>query len=283
MFGMHCAFTYGVVAACAAAGVAPLALLVAGPPGISAPIERVPEKATLPIIDQARPMPNVRTFWIDDPGSGSTTQLITSLRPDVIAVACFRRRIPMATVRIARFGGLNVHPSPLPVGRGPDPLFWTLRRGDGSAAVTVHALARELDAGAIYAQQTIAYQAGIREAELDTRLASAGGVLLAETIMQVMSGTAVPITQNDDRATYEPPPSSADYVISTTEPVERAYTFIRGIAERGYPITIRTSYGSEDVRDALAYHLATGSDSVNSPDGDWIQFANGRLQVLRWR
>ncbi|MCO5175618.1 MAG: hypothetical protein M9890_01400 [Thermomicrobiales bacterium] len=278
---MHCVFTHGVLAASVAAGIAPIALLTSGPPGIDAPIERVRPLTSIPTVGTTEPIPSVRTFWIDKPGSASTLQLIRSLEPDVIAVACFPHRIPHRTVRLARFGGLNVHPSPLPVGRGPDPLFWTFRRGDGNAAVSIHALTGEFDAGAIYAQQPLTYQPGIRENELDANLAQVGGTLLADVITHLMNGTAQPSVQDDEYATYEPLPRADDYVVSNTEPVERAYTFIRGIAGRGYAITIRTDRGSETVSDALAYDCRTDSNREAVTGEDWIQFADGWLRVLR--
>ncbi|HEX2137269.1 MAG TPA: formyltransferase family protein [Microvirga sp.] len=52
--------------------------------------------------------------------------------------------------------GLNVHPSPLPHGRGPYPLFQAILDGVPHWGVTVHELAPAFDTGAIVAQDLFA-------------------------------------------------------------------------------------------------------------------------------
>lgn len=50
----------------------------------------------------------------------------------------------------------NVHPSPLPVGRGPYPLFQALLEERSTWGITAHALAPSFDTGPILAQDTFA-------------------------------------------------------------------------------------------------------------------------------
>jgi methionyl-tRNA formyltransferase len=50
--------------------------------------------------------------------------------------------------------GFNFHPSPLPVGRGPYPLFRAILDGYQSWGVTAHVLGPSFDTGAILAQET---------------------------------------------------------------------------------------------------------------------------------
>ncbi len=52
--------------------------------------------------------------------------------------------------------GLNVHPAPLPTGRGPYPLFRAIEEGYETWGVTVHVLADAFDAGDIVAQDVFA-------------------------------------------------------------------------------------------------------------------------------
>lgn len=49
--------------------------------------------------------------------------------------------------------GLNFHPSPLPIGRGPYPLFQAILEGWTEWGVTAHALEPSFDTGAIVAQK----------------------------------------------------------------------------------------------------------------------------------
>jgi methionyl-tRNA formyltransferase len=48
---------------------------------------------------------------------------------------------------------LNIHPSPLPVGRGPYPLFQAILSGATEWGITAHKLAPSFDTGAIVAQE----------------------------------------------------------------------------------------------------------------------------------
>jgi methionyl-tRNA formyltransferase len=59
---------------------------------------------------------------------------------DAVVVACFPWKLPPALLARPRLGGLNVHPSLLPLGRGPEPVFWTLRRGERRTGATIHRL-----------------------------------------------------------------------------------------------------------------------------------------------
>jgi methionyl-tRNA formyltransferase len=52
--------------------------------------------------------------------------------------------------------GVNFHPSPLPEGRGPYPLFQAILDGHGSWGMTAHALAPSFDTGPIVAQRRFA-------------------------------------------------------------------------------------------------------------------------------
>ena len=85
---------------------------------------------------------------VEHQGSASMRDLrdrISALHPDAICVACFPYRLPQEILRIPHLGSLNVHPSLLPDNRGPDPLFWTFRRGDAFTGVTIHLMDVGLD------------------------------------------------------------------------------------------------------------------------------------------
>jgi methionyl-tRNA formyltransferase len=78
--------------------------------------------------------------------------VISALAPDLIIAATFPHRIPPQVTAIPRYGTLNLHPSPLPRGRGPNPMR-LIYDGDLVTAGTVHRIAPEFDAGPILGQQ----------------------------------------------------------------------------------------------------------------------------------
>jgi methionyl-tRNA formyltransferase len=73
---------------------------------------------------------------------------------DALVVAGYPWLITGWQGRVAH--ALNLHPSPLPIGRGPYPLFRAILDGYESWGVTAHVLADGFDTGDILAQETFA-------------------------------------------------------------------------------------------------------------------------------
>ncbi len=81
--------------------------------------------------------------------------LLRGLEPDLVLCWGFGWKIPQEALDVPRFGSVNHHPALLPRHRGPIPLSWALREGDGQFGMTWHRMDAELDTGAILAQKTI--------------------------------------------------------------------------------------------------------------------------------
>jgi methionyl-tRNA formyltransferase len=81
--------------------------------------------------------------------------LLRGLEPDVVLCWGFGWKIPQEALDVPRLGSVNHHPALLPRHRGPIPLSWALREGDGQFGMTWHRMDAELDTGAILAQTTV--------------------------------------------------------------------------------------------------------------------------------
>ncbi|MBA3644027.1 MAG: hypothetical protein H0W59_08180 [Chloroflexia bacterium] len=190
--------------------------------------------------------------------TAATVATITGLRPDLIVVACFPWRLPVALLALPRFGAVNVHPSLLPVGRGPEPVFWTLRRGERQTGVTLHQIDAGFDTGPVLARATLPVPFGVRAPALEQQLMALGGDLLVDVLPRFEEGSIAPIPQDASAATVAPVPEAADWLVPTTLPAAWAYAFARGVAPLGGPLTLavgatRRSY---PIYDALAYTAA---------------------------
>ena len=195
---------------------------------------------------------------------------IAAHRPDAVVVACFPWRLPEALLAAPRLGCLNVHPSLLPVGRGPEPVFWTLRRGERQTGATVHRMDAGFDTGPILAQTAIATPAGVRAAALEARLAALGGRLAARALADLAAGTARPVPQDDAGATAAPVPGPEDWVVPTNLPARWAFNFARGVAGLGGPLTLLVGATGERfaLRDALGCDDGATLDAPSRRDGD---------------
>ena len=81
--------------------------------------------------------------------------LLRALEPDLMLCWAFPWKLPQAALDVAPLGSVNLHPALLPRHRGPIPLAWALREGDGRFGVTWHRMDAELDTGGILAQSSI--------------------------------------------------------------------------------------------------------------------------------
>lgn len=85
----------------------------------------------------------------------SVEPLLRSSRPDLALCWGFPWRIPQAALDVPPLGAVNCHPAMLPRHRGPVPLAWAFRDGDGQFGVTWHRMDAELDTGPILAQASV--------------------------------------------------------------------------------------------------------------------------------
>src|SRR5690242_6006108 len=117
--------------------------------GRPVPLAAPPERNARQLAEQ-RGIPVLRVASLRRPDALAALACFT---PDLICVSCFSLCLPPEVLRLPRLGCVNLHPSPLPDNRGPDPLFWTLQRGDPSTGVTVHVMDAGFDTGPILAQE----------------------------------------------------------------------------------------------------------------------------------
>jgi methionyl-tRNA formyltransferase len=219
-------------------------------------------------------------------------------QPDAICVACFTKKLPPALLALPRLGALNAHPSLLPKGRGPDPLFWVFHSGAHYVGLTVHLMDNFLDAGPILLQQTLLLNEKIRgegrvmvtESQLESRLGSQAGYMLVAALAGLAAGTLKPEPQDDMAATYEDWPQTKDYEIDPTWTIGRAEAFLGGISERGQTIIVTTQDGARFrlFSSDSSWGLASDFISPGPPwrlDGEWlrVELADGVFTCLAER
>ena len=85
----------------------------------------------------------------------AVASLLRGLEPDVVLCWGFSWKLPQEALDVPRLGSVNQHPALLPRHRGPIPMAWALREGDGQFGLTWHRMDADLDTGAILAQSTL--------------------------------------------------------------------------------------------------------------------------------
>jgi methionyl-tRNA formyltransferase len=187
------------------------------------------------------------------PSPQETRRLLEGLRPDLILAACYPWRLSPRARAAARCGVMNIHPSLLPHGRGPDPVFWVYRQGARDTGVTVHLMDGGLDSGPILAQQRLAVPEKMNAVTLELHLFETGASMAASLVSPVLTGEAATVPQDDLAARYLPAPSAHDWIISPLLPAAWAWRFVQGVRPLQGPLTVHTRGQLLPVRRAIAW------------------------------
>lgn len=145
---------------------------------------------------------------------------------DVILVSCYGKRIPDRIINLAIGGCYNMHPSLLPGFRGPEPIFWQMKKAV-DAGVSWHKVEHDFDTGAIVAQQRIALDDGASYDEINTQLAESGTLLLHQLLAELDSGQLAMEPQDDESSSYYPYPSAGDFEIDVNYSAHQLYNFMK--------------------------------------------------------
>lgn len=222
--GSPCAASAAALRGLQDAGLQIEAVILAGAPGRS---------ASAPA--HAAALSSASVTWVA--GARDLAAEMAAIAPHVAVAACFPWRVPRVARQIPPLGILNIHPSPLPAGRGPQPVFWTLRRGEQITGVTVHRMDGGLDTGPLVAQETVPVSPGVSAPELENSLMARGARLLVTTLPGLAAGDLQPWPQPVAGVTLAPEPSPADWTMPASLPAAWAWRFARGVAPLGGPLT----------------------------------------------
>lgn len=114
----------------------------------------------------------------------------------------FGKIIPESIINLFNPGIINVHPSLLPLYRGPSPIESVIINGDQQTGVTIMQLSARMDAGPIYSQTVYPLSGTETKPQLYKALASAGTSLLLNQLPAILDGLLQPIAQDENNATY---------------------------------------------------------------------------------
>jgi methionyl-tRNA formyltransferase len=163
----------------------------------------------------------------------SVAGAIGETNSDVAIVFAYGKIIPQTVLDLPRKGMLNIHPSLLPLHRGPAPVEGAILHGDTETGVTIMQLDNLMDHGPIIAQEKIAVGPDVTTPQLLEKLVKIGSEKLADILGDYIDGKITPIEQQHDNATYTQKITKADGEISINGKPEELYRKYRAYA--GWP------------------------------------------------
>jgi len=118
-------------------------------------------------------------------------------------VAAYAKILPQELISVFPLGIIGVHPSLLPLHRGPSPIQATILDGDRTTGTTIFMLDDKTDHGAILGQERMNVSDFSWNYEgLEDTLARASANLLVRTLPLFAEGKVTPRPQDEFKATY---------------------------------------------------------------------------------
>ncbi|MBP1748120.1 MAG: fmt [Deltaproteobacteria bacterium] len=128
---------------------------------------------------------------------------IADCTPDLFVVISFGLIVPKWALDIPSIGPINIHPSLLPLYRGPSPMQWALLNCDSAAGITYIRMNEKMDEGDIIFQERVEIRDDDDYISLSSRLAEQSADILSGIIDRIDRERVIKgEVQNHSMATY---------------------------------------------------------------------------------
>lgn len=134
--------------------------------------------------------------------SAETQESIRSLNADIFVIVAYGKIIPQAILDLPALGSVNMHPSKLPLWRGPSPLQAVLLAGESESAVSIMLIDDKMDHGPLLAQLPFSVPENATPLTLTKIVQEIGPPLMLDAVKSYIDGAITPKPQNDAEATY---------------------------------------------------------------------------------
>jgi methionyl-tRNA formyltransferase len=169
-------------------------------------------------------------------GSKEMEELMT-LGADGIITAAFGQFLSTRLLNSVKFA-VNVHGSLLPWGRGGAPIQRAIMAGHKELGVTIIEMVKQMDAGRMLAQRGIPCLPEDNSASMFDKLAVVGRDLLLDSLPDYLSGSLVPVAQDETKVVITPNIAPEEELIDWSHPAAEIWNQIRGLAPQPAAYTL---------------------------------------------
>lgn len=142
--------------------------------------------------------------------------VIATVEPDLVISAAFPRLIPAEILSIPKLGAVNLHPSPLPAGRGPNPQR-LIYEGHPTVGATLHRTDAAFDTGAILSRREQPMPADVHPDGMFALWGTLLAEVLEEGVDRLVAGEPG-LTQDESAASYAARFTADEHRLDLTEP-----------------------------------------------------------------
>jgi methionyl-tRNA formyltransferase len=194
---------------------------------------------------------------------------VADLAPDLGVIVAYGGLVREPLLSTPVHGWINLHFSLLPSWRGAAPVQHALIAGDDTLGASVFQLVAELDAGPVFAEESIP-AADLTAGEALAALAERGAALLARVVDDIAAGRAVATPQSGE-PTFAPKLSIVDGALDWTQPAPAVLSRIRGVTPEP---------GAHTTVDGARVKILRARRSGAEPLAPGALAANGRAVVV---
>ena len=195
---------------------------------------------------------------------------IRKLEADIAVLIAYGKIIPQSIIDIFPMGILNIHPSLLPMHRGPTPLESVILGNETKTGVSLMHLSSGMDSGPVYAQKTINLNQKETKQELANILDELGYSIFKEDFEDILSGKITPVEQKDELATYDQLINNTNSNIDWKKSSLQINNKIR--AYEGWP-------GTKTILGKLNVNIVSADISDHKGNPGEFLIENGRLYI----
>ncbi|MCQ2594369.1 MAG: methionyl-tRNA formyltransferase [Treponemataceae bacterium] len=127
---------------------------------------------------------------------------LAALKPDILVCFAYGKIFSTGFLSIFPLGGINLHPSLLPLYRGCAPVPAAILAKDAVTGITVQRLAKKMDSGNILLQGKLELNGTETTESLLATVAELGGAYFERVLTQIAAGTVTEVEQDESKATY---------------------------------------------------------------------------------
>lgn len=200
-------------------------------------------------------------------------QQIEPYRAELGVLVSFGLIIPQAVLDRFPHGILNIHPSLLPIYRGPTPIEQAILDGASETGVSIMRLTAEMDAGPLVTQSGLSLAEGEPKADLARKQLEGGTDLLVGALKEP---EAAGTPQDAAKASYCQPICKTDSVIEWNKPAERLEREVR--AYLGWPGSRTQLFDREVI--ITATHVLVGESLTDGKMSPGSILRHGRDTLL---
>ncbi len=188
---------------------------------------------------------------------------------DIILMACYGKRLPTVFINFPAQGCFNLHPSLLPVFRGPEPVFWQMKAATRTG-VSWHKVVHDFDAGDIVAQQVVSLDDGMDYQQINLLLGKAGAEQILRFLPGINNALQPVVKQSAEQASYYPYPQQQDFVVERQWTARHAYNFMCATDKFGQLYHCQYGGYSYLLGQAVAYEGQTDVEEIRVGNGKVI-------------